>query len=104
MKRLQKSILWFSVQGALSMVVIGFLVSACSLTGQSASTTLPSIPTKSVQSTVHPQSSTPVASKPTGATKLSNGKPLPTSEIKPLTFNLAYHDAAMDQDVAQIYV
>ncbi|HVB23964.1 MAG TPA: S53 family peptidase [Ktedonobacteraceae bacterium] len=103
MQRQCKSILWFSVQCALTLAVIGFLVSSCSLTGSSASTTVQSTPTKSAKSTVPPQSSTPVAGKPTGATKLANGKPLPTDEIKPLTFNLVYNDAAMAQDVAQMY-
>lgn len=103
MQRQHKSILWFSVQCALSLAVIGFLVSSCSLTGSSASTTLQPGPTKSAKSSAPPQSSTPVASKPAGATKLSHGKPLPTTEIKPLTFNLVYNDAAMEQDVAQMY-
>jgi subtilase family serine protease len=98
--RKSKGILWFSVQLALSMTIIGFLVSACALTGSPANTTVQTTPTKS---TVSAQSSGPIAGKPTGATNLSNGKPLPANEIKPLTFNLAYNDAAMEQDVAQIY-
>src|ERR1017187_2387518 len=99
-KRQSKGILWFSVQLALSMTIIGFLVSACALTGSPANTTVQTTPTKS---TVSPQSSGPLGGKPTGATNLPNGKPLPANEIKPLTFNLAYNDAAMEQDVAQIY-
>lgn len=103
MKRQRKNILWFSVQFALSMALIGFLVSACSLASQTNTNSLSATP--KAKSTVPPtsKSSTPVASKPTGATKLANGKPLPTDEIKPLTFNLAYNDAAMEQDVAQMY-
>ncbi len=101
MKRQRKNILSFSVQFALSMTLIGFLISACSLTSQTNTTSLSATP--KAKSTVRPRSSTPVADKPTGATKLSNGKPLPTDEIKPLTFNLAYNDAAMEQAVAQMY-
>jgi kumamolisin len=97
----RKNILWFSVQFALSIALMGFLVSACSLTSQTNTTALSTTP--KAKSTVLPRSSTPVADKPTGATKLSNGKPLPTDEIKPLTFNLAYNDVAMEQDVAQMY-
>ncbi len=97
MKRQRKNILWFSVQLALSMTMIGFLVSACALSGSPANSTVQTTPTKSTQS------SGPLAGKPAGATNLPNGKPLPANEIKPLTFNLVYNDAAMEQDVAQMY-
>ena len=102
-KRQSKNILWLSVQFALSMTMIGFLVSACSLASSPATTTLQTTPTRSAKSTVSPQSSGPLAGQPAGATKLSNGKPVPANEVKPLTFNLVYNDAAMEQDVAQIY-
>src|SRR5579872_6443003 len=102
MKRHRKNILWFSVQFSLSMALIGFLMSACSLTSQTNTPSLSATP--KAKSTVAPRSSTPVAGKPTGATKLANGKPLPADEIKPLTFNLTYNDAAMEQDVAQMYI
>ncbi len=103
MKRQRKNIFWISVQFALSMMMLGFLVSACSLMGQPANITAHATPTKSAKSTVSPQPSGPLAGKPTGATKLPNGKPVPANEVKPLTFNLVYNDAAMEQDVAQIY-
>ena len=44
-----------------------------------------------------------ISSKPNTGT-VTNGQPLPLNEIKPLTFNLAYNDAAMERDVAQIYL
>lgn len=44
----------------------------------------------------------PITSKPNTG-KVSGGQQLPLNEIKPLTFNLVYNDAAMERDVAQIY-
>src|SRR5438046_8907394 len=49
------------------------------------------------------QSTRTVASQPSGTGKLPSGTPLPQDEVKPLTFNLVYNDAAMEQDVAQMY-
>ncbi len=101
MKQKQKYLLSFSAHIAVTLTLLGFLLSACSLTNQTTSTPLAGTP-KATPSLPLP-STTPIAGKPAGATQLSSGKPLPTSEIKPLTFNLTYNDAAMEHDVAQMY-
>src|ERR1700737_1985538 len=93
----------FPIQLVFGIVVIGLLVSACSLPGTQQTTTNTTTPT-SVSPTATPQKpSHPVASQPSGTGNLPSGTPLPQNEIKPLTFNLIYNDAAMQQDIAQIY-
>src|SRR6266516_1998311 len=73
------------------------MVSACSLPGaQTANTSSGVTPTVSA----HPS---PVANQPSGTGRLPSGTQLPENEIKPLTFNLTYNDAAMEHDVAQMY-
>lgn len=93
MKHKYRSRLWFPFQMTLSLVVVGLLFSACSLSGQPNASTTPT-----------PfQSQGPVASTPTGAKNLPAGTPLPSDRVIPLVFNLAYNDVAMDKDVVQIY-
>src|SRR6266516_134292 len=88
---------WLPAQLIPGIVLIGLLVSACSLTGtQTNNTNIGVTPTSSSRS--HP-----VASQPTVTSKLPPGTPVPENEVKPLTFNLIYNDAAMEQDVAQMY-
>jgi kumamolisin len=96
-----KITLWFPLQLALGLAIIGLLVSACSLPGVQSTT---STNTTSLTPTSTPKQSThTVASQPSGTGKLPSGTPLPQDEVKPLTFNLVYNDAAMEQDVARIY-
>ena len=95
------STLWLPLQLALGLVIIGLLVSACSLPGVQSTT---NTNTTSLTPTTTPKKSThTVASQPSGTGKLPSGTPLPQDEVKPLTFNLAYNDGAMEQDVAQIF-
>ncbi len=95
------STLWLPLQLALGLVIIGLLVSACSLPGVQSTT---NTNTTSLTPKPTPKKSThTVASQPSGTGKLPSGTPLPQDEVKPLTFNLAYNDGAMEQDVAQIF-
>ncbi len=97
MRQKHKNSLRFPFQVILGIVVIGLLVSACSLPGSSTNNNTTGItPTASAQSR-------PVATQPKATGKLPAGKPLPADEVKPLTFNLVYNDAAMDQAVLQMY-
>ena len=101
MRQKPRKNLWFFMQMAFGFVVMGVLVSACSLPGSSTSTTTGTgtTPTATSQSS----RSHPVASQPTATGKLPSGTQLPENEVKPLTFNLVYNDSAMENDVAQIY-
>ena len=92
---------WFFLQFVFGIVVIGALVSACSLPGSSSATTTTT--SAGTTPTATSSSSHPVAGQPTATGKLSSGAQLPENEVKPLTFNLAYNDAAMENAVAQIY-
>ncbi len=92
----------------LSIIILGLVLSACSSGGDTTATggstkanTAPQTsggvtPTPGVQKT-------PIANPPPGAKKGSGGTPLPANEVKPLTFNLAYNDAAIERDIAQMY-
>src|SRR5947209_8219073 len=85
------------MQFALAITIIGLIVSACSLPGAQTSNTSQGVtPTVSA----HPS---PVANQPRGTGTLPSGSQLPENEVKPLTFNLVYNDAAIEQDVAQMY-
>ena len=104
MKQKSAHNLWFFLQLVFGIAVIGVLVSACSLPGSSTTTTSTSTlaattPTTSTQ----PSQTHPVASQPTATGNLPTGTQLPQNEVKPLTFNLAYNDAAIENDVAQLY-
>jgi kumamolisin len=95
--------LWFPMQLVLGIVVIGLLVSACSLPGTQQTSTNTTTQTSVSPTATSQKSSHPVASQPSGTGKLPSGTPLPQDEVKPLTFNLVYNDATIQQDVAQIY-
>lgn len=87
---------------ALCLVAIALLISACSWSGSSSNpTTKKTTPTATT--TKSPSHAQPVAGQPPATHNLPPGKALPANEIKPLTFILAYNDAAMERDVAQIY-
>jgi kumamolisin len=108
MKHIHNKLSWFPIHAILSLFVIGSVLSACATTGNQTNTSntnsksnTPATTTTHITST--PTSSHPVAGQPTGTGKLPGGNPLPQNEVKPLTFNLAYNDAAMEQDVAQMY-
>ncbi|HLX40319.1 MAG TPA: protease pro-enzyme activation domain-containing protein, partial [Ktedonobacteraceae bacterium] len=91
---------------AFGLMVVAILASACSLPGSQSNTSNNSNTGGNGQSpkpTATSSARTPVASTPPATGKLPVGTPLPQNEIKSLTFNLAYNDAAMNQDVAQIY-
>jgi len=93
--------LWFPLQLALGLAIIVLLISACSLPGVQSTTNTNA--TGLTPTSTPKQSTRTVASQPSGTGKLPSGTPLPQDEVKPLTFNLVYNDAAMEQDVAQIY-
>ena len=99
-----KITLWFPLQLAFGIAIIALLVSACSLPGAQSATptkttgTTGLTPTPTSKKTTHP-----VADQPSGTGELPSGTPLPQNEVKPLTFTLVYNDAAMEQDVAQMY-
>ena len=93
--------LWFPLQLVLGLAIIVLLVSACSLPGAQSTTNTNA--TGLTPTSMPKQSTRTVASQPSGTGKLPSGTPLPQDEVKPLTFNLVYNDAAMEQDVAQIY-
>jgi kumamolisin len=91
----------------LSIMILGLVLSACSNSGNTATTT------GTTKANTAPQASgitptpgaqkTPIANPPPGAKKGNGGTPLPANEVKPLTFNLAYNDAAIERDIAQMY-
>src|SRR6266702_8474334 len=83
------------MQFVLAMTIISLIASACSLPG-TQNTTSGVTPTVSA----HPS---PVANQPVGVGTPPSGRQLPENEVKPLTFNLVYNDAAMEQDVGQMY-
>ncbi|HEV2472088.1 MAG TPA: protease pro-enzyme activation domain-containing protein, partial [Chthonomonadales bacterium] len=89
-----------------SIVLLGMLLAGCSFPGTSnttASTPGANQHTPAGGGGVNPTPTPhPITSKPNTG-KVNGGQPLPQNEIKPLTFNLAYNDAAMEQDVAQMY-
>ncbi len=93
--------LWFPLQLVLGLTIIVLLVSACSLPGAQSTTNTNA--TGLTPTSTPKQSTRTVASQPSGTGKLPSGIPLLQDEVKPLTFNLVYNDAAMEQDVAQIY-
>lgn len=83
----------------LSIVLLGMLLAGCSLPGSTASNSTQHTSTGGVNPTPTPHT---ITSKPNTG-KTGGGQPLPLNEIKPLTFNLVYNDAAMERDIAQIY-
>ncbi len=97
MKHQYRKKLWLAMQLMLGLALLGLLASACSLPGTDSNTTAGVTPSAST-STSHP-----VGSKPPATGKLPAGSQLPANQVKPLTFNLIYNDAAFDHDVAQIY-
>jgi kumamolisin len=105
MKHIFNMACWFPMRALLSLIMIGFVASACAASGsQSKTTSTPGTSgTTATRTASTPTTPHPVAGQPTGTGKLPTGTPLPQHQVKPLTFNLAYNDAAMEQDVAQIY-
>lgn len=95
----------FSVflHGAVSLLLLGLLLSACSTPGNSDSHSNTTTPTGQGVTPVPTSGPRVMGDRPPATGKLPNGIPLPTDEVKPLTFNLVYNDAAMEQAVAQIY-
>ncbi len=102
MRNLPTRRLFWPLHALLGVTLLGVFVAGCTFPGSSspASTSNSTSPTRAgVTST---PTSHKISSKPNTGT-VSGGQPLPTNEIKPLTFNLVYNDAAMERDVAQIY-
>jgi kumamolisin len=91
------------LQGIAGLILVGALLSACSTPGGSSST--PANNTNNGQGVTPMPTSGPrvVSDRPPAANKLPQGTPLPGNELKPLTFNLLYNDAALEQATAQIY-
>ncbi len=108
-KQKDRTMLWKVIQALSGLMVIGLMVSACSLPGSSSGSTS-STSTSTATSSSSSQSSSAVTPMPThpvaGTPPVSGtptGKPVPANEVKPLVFNLAYNDAALDRDVVQMY-
>ncbi|MBO0795922.1 MAG: hypothetical protein J2P36_33940, partial [Ktedonobacteraceae bacterium] len=88
----------------LGTMILGLLLSACANanTTTTATTTAPKNNTASQAKGITPTPAaqqTPVANTPPGAKKGNGGTPLPANEVKPLTFNLTYNDAAIESDI-----
>jgi kumamolisin len=88
--------------GALLLIL---LLCSCSLSGSTPNTTTATskptpAPTPKGVPTQSPKH--PIANQPPGAGN-NGGTPLPANEVKPLSFNLVYNDAAIEHDIAQIY-
>ncbi len=82
------------LQGIVGVVLTAMVLAGCSFPGGSTNST--------TQAGSTPAVAHPISSKPdTG--KLNGGRDLPANLVKPLTFTLAYNDAAMERDVAQMY-
>jgi kumamolisin len=88
---------WF-IQTLVGVTLTGMLLAGCSFSGSSSNNTTQGGPAP----TSTPAVAHPISSKPNTG-KLNGGHDLPVNQIKPLTFNLAYNDAAMERDVAQMY-
>lgn len=86
------------IQIMVGVTLTGMLLAGCSFPGSSSNNTTQGGPAP----TSTPAVTHPISSKPNTG-KLNGGHDLPANLIKPLTFNLAYNDAAMERDVAQIY-
>ena len=93
------------IRPLLALIALALVMSACSLPGSSTSNTAVSSQSQATQPprTPMPTPQGPVASQPGATSKATGGQPLPQNEVKPLVFNLVYNDAAMEQDLAQIY-
>lgn len=83
------------------LVLVGMFFSACSTGGGAGSTGN----SRSGQGVTPVSTGGPrvVGDRPPVTYTLPQGTPLPANQVRPLTFNLVYNDAAMEQAVAQIY-
>src|SRR5947207_2521485 len=100
-----------SFHTALGSLILALLLCSCSLSGNTTNTPAPTQPattqpapisTPKPVPTQSPQH--PIANQPPGAGNNNGGGiPLPINEVKPLTFNLIYNDAAIEHDIAQIH-
>ena len=92
------------LQGAAALLLAGLLLSACSAPWSTSSTGNPQNGQGGQGVTPVPTSGPRVmGDRPPATGKLPKGVPLPANDVKPLTFNLVYNDAAMEEAVAQIY-
>ncbi len=95
------------LQGGVGLILSGLLLmalSACSMSGSSnLNPSRSSLTSGQGVTPVSTSSPRVVGEQPPAVGKLPTGVPLPSQEIKPLTFNLVYNDAAMEQAVAAIY-
>jgi kumamolisin len=96
--RKKRLLFWQVVLGVAAMAL---LISACSFPGSSSSSATTT--TKVITPTPTPSHPRTVANQPPTTGKLPAGQPLPQNEVKSVTFNLAYNDAAFERDLAQIY-
>src|SRR5579884_1401567 len=91
----------------LSTIILGLVMSACST--PSGTTSAATTNATQGKATAQPagvtptQTAHPIANQPPGAKKGTGGTPLPANEVKPLTFNLSYNDAAIERDMQQMY-
>lgn len=83
----------------LSLLSVGLLLSACSLSGSTPTTTTPICTGHGASLT----SSGTLANQPLGGAQAFGGVPLPGNLVKSLVFNLSYNDTAMEHDLTQIY-
>ncbi len=87
----------------LGSLVLVFCLCSCSLAGNTTTTTTAQpTPTAKPQPIPTQPPKHPIANQPPAAGS-NGGAPLPANEVKPLTFNLIYNDAALEHDIAQIY-
>lgn len=94
--------LW-PLQIILGIALLGILLAGCSFPGSSPGTTTSNGQHTATGGGVTPTATAhPITSRPNTGT-VGGGQPLPAEEIKSLTFNLVYNDAAMERDVAQMY-
>ncbi len=100
MKRNNNATLQLPFYTLLLVLISGLLMSSGSFPQSSSNNTSRMAQTNLTTMTT---SHLPIANRPAGAIRLLAGTPLPGDEIKPLVFNLAFNDAAMDTDLAKIY-
>lgn len=106
MKHFSRSQPGLLLRGGVGVLLVGLLLmalNACSMSGNSSPN--PAGRLLSGQGVTPAPTSRPrvVGEQPPAVGKLPKGIPLPPHEIKPLIFNLAYNDAAMEQAVAEMY-
>lgn len=86
----------------VGVALLSMLLSACATSGDAPTTSVPTLPAGQGVTPL-PGGSRAVSDRPAAVAKLAQGTPLSGDQKLTLTFYLTYNDAAMEQQVAQMY-